>query len=110
MGVLVGVDIGTHRSKAVVCTPAGVVIARAGMPHAVATPAPGHVEHDADTVWWGDLVALLRRLAPEIRGAGGPDAIGITTCGPCLVPVDARGRPLRPGILYGIDSRAARQI
>ncbi|MEZ4624122.1 MAG: FGGY family carbohydrate kinase [Thermomicrobiales bacterium] len=30
--------------------------------------------------------------------------------GPCVLPVDEQGRPLRPGILYGIDTRATGQI
>lgn len=110
MGVVLGIDIGTHRSKAVACTPDGHVVARAETSHGIATPAPGQVEHDADAVWWADLVTLSRRLAPELAAHGGVQAVGVTTCGPCLVPVDADGRPLRPGILYGIDGRAAPQI
>jgi xylulokinase len=30
--------------------------------------------------------------------------------GPCLVVTDARGVPLRPAILYGVDTRASREI
>jgi xylulokinase len=110
VGVVLGIDIGTHRSKAVACTADGRVVARAETAHGIATPAPGHVEHDADAVWWADLVTLSRRLAPELATHGGVEAVGVTTCGPCLVPVDGAGRPLRPGILYGIDGRAAPQI
>ncbi|EPX87158.1 Sugar (pentulose and hexulose) kinase [Rubellimicrobium thermophilum DSM 16684] len=37
-------------------------------------------------------------------------ALAISAIGPCCLPVDAAGRPLRPGILYGVDTRAAPEI
>jgi xylulokinase len=53
---------------------------------------------------------LARRLlAQGVRG----DEIGgvaVSAIGACLLPVDDRGRPLRPGILYGIDTRASAEI
>lgn len=36
--------------------------------------------------------------------------IGISAIGSCVLPVDANGQPLRPAILYGIDTRAIREI
>ena len=36
-------------------------------------------------------------------------AVGVSALGPCVLPADAHGRPLRPAILYGIDSRAIGQ-
>lgn len=29
---------------------------------------------------------------------------------PCLLPADERDRPLRPAILYGVDTRADEQV
>ena len=37
-------------------------------------------------------------------------AVGLSGLGPCVLPADADGRPLRPAILYGIDSRASDQV
>jgi xylulokinase len=34
----------------------------------------------------------------------------VSGIGPCLLPADERGNPLRPAILYGIDTRASREI
>src|SRR5690606_34821677 len=34
----------------------------------------------------------------------------VSAIGPCMLPVDAEGKPLRPGILYGIDTRASAEI
>ncbi len=38
------------------------------------------------------------------------EAIGCSGIGPCVLPVDDEVRPLGPGILYGIDTRASAQI
>ncbi len=108
--VVLGIDIGTSRSKGVACLPDGTVVAQASRGHKVDRPAPGWVEHDAEAVWWGDTVALCRELVEAVGDPGRVRAVAVTTCGPCLVPVDGDGRPLRPGILYGVDTRAADEI
>ena len=106
--LLLGLDIGTSSSKAVVTTPDGAVIASAVREHSVSTPWPGHVEHDADAVWLADLVALVGELRPSMSGRLA--AIGISGIGPCLLATTADGTPLRPAILYGVDTRAVAEI
>ncbi len=108
--VVLGIDIGTTNSKAVACLADGTVIAQARRTHDVSQPAPGHFEHDAEAIWWGDTVALCRELVEAVGDAGRIRAVAVTTCGPCLVPVDANGRALRPGILYGVDTRASDEV
>ncbi|WP_018331523.1 FGGY-family carbohydrate kinase [Actinomycetospora chiangmaiensis] len=104
MPTYLGVDIGTQSSKGVLVGDDGTVLARAQVEHATSYPASGHVEHDAETVWWHDLIHLVRELG------GTPDAVGLSGIGPVLLPADADGRPLRPAILYGVDTRAGREI
>ncbi|MEJ8855542.1 FGGY-family carbohydrate kinase [Variovorax robiniae] len=109
--LLLGIDIGTFSSKAALVTLAGEVLRTAVVPHGIATPAPGHVEQDADGVWWHDLVALCRQLLDGSPYSGKDvAAVAVSAIGPCLLPLDEAGRPLRPGILYGVDVRAAQQI
>src|SRR5215467_7510082 len=60
--LLLGIDVGTFSSKAALVTPAGEVLRTAVVPHGISTPAPGHVEQDADAIWWHDVCALCRRL------------------------------------------------
>lgn len=108
--LLLGVDIGTYSSKGVLCTPRGEILASEVVEHTIDLPRPGWVEQDADEVWWGDFVAICRALlSGEYTGAdvGG---IAVSAIGPCLLPVDEAGKPLRPGILYGIDTRASAEI
>lgn len=106
--LLLGIDIGTSSTKGILCTPAGDVVAETVIEHGVDQPRPDWYEQDADGIWWGDVVAVCRQLLPgradAVRG------VAISAIGPCLLPVDRAGRPLRPGILYGIDSRATAEI
>jgi xylulokinase len=108
--VAIGIDIGTTNSKGVACLADGAVIASARLEHGVSTPHPGWFEHDAEGVWWADVVELCRRLMAEIGPQVSVAAVAVTTCGPCVVPVDVDGRPLRPAILYGVDTRAGVEI
>jgi xylulokinase len=110
-GYLLGVDIGTYSSKGVLVDQAGEVIARHVVAHGMDMPGPGLFEQDADSVWWHDFVRIVRSL---LDGSGiDPGQIlgvGTSAIGSCVLPIDARGRPLRPGILYGIDTRASQEI
>lgn len=105
---LLGLDVGTSGSKAVLVRPDGTVIASAERRHALSLPRPGWAEHDAEAVWWADIRALLAELGREaLREVVGVCVSGI---GPCLLPADAGGAPLRPAILYGIDTRATAEV
>jgi xylulokinase len=111
MALVLGIDIGTHESKGVLVTADGRIIAAASVAHATATPHPGWAEHDAEGVWWYDLVTLTRDLLARTGVAPGEiAAVGCSAIGPCVLPVDSAGRPLRPAILYGIDTRASAEV
>lgn len=106
--LLLGVDIGTGSSKGVLARPNGTVVATAERPHEVSLPRPGWVEHDAEGVWWEDFAGLCAELLKE---ADGPvAAVCVSGIGTCLLPADGEGRPLRPGILYGVDTRASKEV
>ncbi|MEE1650562.1 FGGY family carbohydrate kinase [Brachybacterium sp. J144] len=106
-GAVLGLDIGTSSSKAVLVGPDGQVLRSAARDHAVQRPAPGHVELSAD-VWWEEAVALIGELtAPgDVR----IEAIGVSGMGPCVLLAAVDGTPVRPTILYGVDTRAEAQI
>lgn len=102
-----GIDIGTGSSKGVLADHTGTVLRQARRDHTTATPRPGWYEHDADAVWWGDVVALCRELLTD--GGEPVTAVCISGIGPAVVITDEHDAPLRPAILYGIDTRCARQ-
>ena len=108
--LLLGIDIGSYSSKGVLCTTDGQVVRTAVREHTIAFPRPGHAEQDAERVWWADFVSISRELTAKLPHGHEVAAVATSAIGPCLLPVDESGRPLRPGILYGIDTRASREI
>ncbi len=108
--LLLGVDIGTSSSKGVLCTPEGDIVASTMVHHDTSFPRPGRAEHDADALWWGEFVEICRRLLADSGRGDEVGAVGVSAIGPCMLPLDENGHPLRPGVLYGIDTRAAAEI
>ncbi|MEU6665839.1 FGGY-family carbohydrate kinase [Streptomyces sp. NPDC046727] len=104
---VIGVDIGTSSSKGVLVGLDGVLIRSAVREHTPDRPGPGRFDMDA-TVWWREFTELTRELT-------GPDdstviAVGVSGMGPCVLLTDEHDTPLRPAILYGVDTRSVRQI
>ncbi|MFJ9089302.1 FGGY-family carbohydrate kinase [Streptomyces sp. NPDC102384] len=104
---VIGVDIGTSSSKGILVALDGTVLHTAVREHAVDRPAPGHVEMPGE-VWWDEFVSLAR----ELTSAEDADvvAVGVSGMGPCVLLTDADDTPLRPAILYGVDTRSVVQI
>ncbi|MEV6904651.1 FGGY-family carbohydrate kinase [Amycolatopsis sp. NPDC051372] len=105
--VFLGVDVGTSSTKGVLVDAAGTILSRTKRTHAVDRPAPGHVEMSAD-IWWDEFCSIATELLARDDVAVG--AVGVSGMGPCTLLTDGDGRPLRPAILYGVDSRAGQQI
>jgi len=107
-----GIDIGTFESKGVLVeTASGRIVAEARHPHRMQVPRPGWAEHDPEADWWGDFVRITRAILAQ----SGIDpariaCVAASAIGPCMLPVDAQGRALGPGVLYGVDTRAAAEI
>jgi len=111
MSHTLGVDIGTFESKGVIVDGDGRIVAQATRPHRMLVPRPGWAEHRAEEDWWGDFAAITRELLEKSKlPASAIKAVAASAIGPCMLPVDAAGAPLMNGVLYGVDTRAARQI
>ena len=107
MNYVIGVDIGTGSTKAVLTTLDGTVKAAARRDHAPSLPQPGWAEMDAERDWWGDVADVLK----ELTAAGDRIlAVCVSGLGPCVVQTDEELRPRRSAILYGVDTRATREI
>lgn len=109
--LLLGIDIGTYESKGVLTTIAGEVMAQVAVPHQLLFPRAGWAEHDPELTWWGDFCTITKQLlstpgvvAADIKG------VGISAIGPDVLPIDENFNPLRMGILYGVDTRAVKEI
>ena len=106
--LLLGIDIGTSSSKGVVSDSLGNVIASSSVEHELLLPSPGYAEHDPINTWWHDFRVIVDDLV--IRPSRKISAIAISGIGPCVLPTDQDGTPLRNAILYGIDTRAREEI
>ncbi|WP_306187939.1 FGGY family carbohydrate kinase [Streptomyces sp. MK5] len=58
---------------------------------------------------------MVHVLVPGVRPARGAGrttvvAVGVSGMGPCVLLTDEHDTPLRPAILYGVDTRSVRQI
>lgn len=107
---LLGVDVGTYSTKGVLTTPEGEVLHQHVVQHAPSFPKPGWVEQDADAIWWADVVAVCRSVTDAGFDSSRIGAVAVSAIGPCILPVDISGKPLRPGMLYGMDTRAHEEI
>jgi xylulokinase len=109
MSLLLGIDIGTSSAKGVLTRPDGTPVATAVREHAVSRPHPGWAEHDPHEVWWEGFVTVARTLLTHTGGEP-IAAVGVSGIGPCALPATADGTPLRPAILYGVDTRTVAEI
>ncbi len=94
--ITIGIDIGTTAVKAVAADENGRVTARVRIPHQLRVPAPDLLEHDADEAWRQGPLAALDQL-----GVADACAVAVAAMVPSLTAVDAAGRPITPGLLYG---------
>lgn len=104
-----GIDVGTFETKGVLVDADGAVLAMARRRHGISTQGPGHVEQDPEQDWWADVTAVSAELMRHPR-AREVKAAAVSAIGPCVVAVGEDLAPLRPAILYGVDTRAGRQI
>lgn len=108
---LLGVDVGTSGSSGAIVDQDLNVIATDEVTHETNVPRPGWAEHDADAIWWHDFTRLSTRLleradvdASDIAG------VGVSALHTNMLPLDEDGEPLRPAILYGVDTRTGEEI
>jgi xylulokinase len=108
--LLLGIDMGTGSSKGVLVDATGVVLASTTISHSMSLPRPGWAEVDAEAMWWQEVCEISNRLTREVPGGSRIAAMCVSGVGPCLVLCDDDLTPLRPAILYGVDTRATAEI
>ncbi|MDM7932346.1 FGGY family carbohydrate kinase [Tabrizicola sp.] len=95
---IVAIDQGTTSTRALALDPDGRLQPILSLPHAQTTPAPGHVEQDAQEL----LTNVLRCL-----DASDADIVGLSNQGESCLAWDARdGQPLGPVITWQDDRTA----
>jgi sugar (pentulose or hexulose) kinase len=107
---VIGVDIGTQSTKAVLVTTDGAIVAQRSHTYQVETPRPLWAQQ-WPAVWLDAVVASVREL---VRDSGVDPASIKAMCvsglyGGSGVPVDAQGDALHPCLIW-MDRRAQREV
>src|ERR1700712_1362435 len=102
--------MGTGSTKGVLVDASGSVIASRSIAHSMSLPRPGWAEVDAEALWWREICQISSALMAEVPSGSALAAMCVSGVGPCLVLCDDNLTPLRPAILYGIDTRATAEI
>lgn len=108
MATLLGIDIGTSGTKALICNARGRVLATATAPHTRQEPKPGFSEQDP-TQWWS-AVQKATKAALKKAKIRGDQVTGVGLSGQMhgSVFLGEGAKPLRPAILWN-DQRTAAQ-
>jgi xylulokinase len=101
-------DVGTGGSKAVLVEPTGRIVGSAFEEYEVSYPHSDWAEQQPDD-WWRAVTVSTRRLLAEC-GARPDEILCVTFSTQMLgvVPVNADGQHLRPGIIW-LDARGGKQ-
>ena len=111
MKFFLGIDIGTYESKGILTDKNGNVIASATNPHKMLVPEPGWAEHRPEEDWWNDFVKITKKILKASKiNPGDISCIATSAIGPCMLPVSNEGYPLMNAVLYGVDTRAEKEI
>jgi xylulokinase len=101
--LVLGIDVGTTATKAVLVDAERGVVAEAERPAELISERPGWAEEDA-LAWWANVCTLASELdAQRVQ------AVGVSGMVPCVIPLGDDGEPLRRSIQQN-DARAAHEV
>ena len=107
MDLLLGFDVGTTATKALLMNIEGEVIASASYSYGLITPREDWVEQDPEELWRG-VVAVCREVMKHVKPQDRVLALSISAQGGTTIPVDAHFQPVGNAISW-MDHRAHEQ-
>jgi xylulokinase len=108
MGLVLGIDVSTTATKAILVDPEGVVRGIGTADLRVSMPQPLWSEQDPAAWWTGARTAIREALASGNASDDDVEAVGLTGQMHGAVLLDAAGGILRPAILWN-DQRTAQE-
>lgn len=108
MSHLLGIDIGTSGTKALICSFKGEVVATATSPHTLLTPKPGWSEQKPDEWWDATILAVRSAMKKAKLKPDAVKAIGLSGQMHGSVFLDKSGKVIRNALLWN-DQRTAKQ-
>ena len=107
MPLVLGLDVGTQGARAIVADESGNVVAHSSKPFDDRVLLPGGEQNPEG--WWLAAEEALQDAIRAVTNAGFSArhiaAVAVDSTSGTIVPVDERGRPLMPAIMYN-DARA----
>ena len=108
MEYVIGCDVGTQGTKAILLSLAGKFVGEAYQGYPVDYPHPLWAEQPVER-WSNALIIAVRKLLSESGvAASNVRALGLATQVDGVVPIDADGLPLHPAMIW-MDRRASAQ-
>jgi xylulokinase len=104
---LMGIDIGTTGTKAVIFSENGAILATAYRTYDELFPRPGWVEMNPNQMWQA-VCDVIRQASAEVT-TDPIQAIGCAVLGEAITPIDNRQRPLY-NTLPSVDARCKKQV
>ncbi len=105
--MLLGVDVGTTGTKAVLTTEDGAILHTSYQGYPLISPSSSHVEQDSN-VWWQAVTDTVRNCAAQLPTNERITALCLSVQGGTLVPADRQGRPVANAISW-LDTRAVKE-
>lgn len=106
---LLGIDIGTSSTKAVLLTQKGTYVDHAAQNYSIETPHPGWAEQQPET-WWDAVVSCTQQVVSNSGiNPASIASIGLSGQMHGTVCVDHTGHVLRPAIIWA-DQRTVHEV
>jgi xylulokinase len=106
--LLVGIDAGTSRIRALIFTPDGRLVAEASRTMPVERPRPGWAQHDPGALWDATRAAL-REATAKVDDAARIVGVAAASVGEAFVALDRAGLPTGP-IIAWYDDRPKAEV
>ena len=106
MDLLLGVDVGTTRVKALAFDLQGRIVGQAAQNCALSRPRPDWVEQNPEELWQALAATVRGALAALPRAGYRVLGLALSTQGGTTILADADGRPLRPALSW-MDQRGS---
>jgi len=93
MELLLGIDIGTTATKAILLNVEGREVASASYKYGLITPRENWVEQDPEDLWRG-VVAVCQTVLKHVKSGDRVLALSISSQGGTTIPVDVNSQPV----------------
>ncbi len=105
---IVGLDVGTTGTRAVVFDPEGTIYASASAEYPLLVPRPGYGEQEPQAILQAAVGALKQAITRAGLGPRGVSAVGVSAVMHSMIALDAADQPLTRAWTW-VDTRSARQ-